>query len=52
MSDLLFQDHGYCSSQLVSTSVANDKDQIQPRSSENSHHNNWTRDFGIQKRGF
>ena len=42
MSDLLFQDHGYCSSQLISTSVANDKDQIQPHSSENSQHNYWT----------
>nr|XP_022288540.1 uncharacterized protein LOC111100740 [Crassostrea virginica] len=42
VSDHQFHDHGYCSSPVVSTSVANDEDQIQQPSSENIHHNNWT----------
>ena len=43
VSDHQFHDHGYCSSPVVSTSVANDEDQIQPPSLETIHHNNWTR---------
>ena len=42
VSDHQFHDHGYCSSPVVSTSVANDEDQIQPPSLETIHHSNWT----------